>query len=248
MKRLISLAVAAASLLAGPTLAQQQAPAAAAPDKTAVEKIIRDYLMEHPEVVIEAVNEFKRRMEVQERRAAETAVKDRAQEIFNDPDSPVGGNPKGDVTVVEFFDYRCGVCKRAHPEVAELVASDKGIRMVYKEWPILGTESVFAARAALASRPQGRYLAFHNALMEARGSLDPAAVFAIAAGAGLDVNRLRKDINDPKIEAAIRKNYALAEALKIDGTPSFLIGNTLLKGARDLATMRQLVARARKGG
>lgn len=243
--RLPILAAAVAATLAAFPAAAQQAPDT--PDRTAVEKIVREYLMEHPEVIVEAIEEFKRRAEERERLAAEQAVKARADDLFRDPASPVGGNPEGDVVVVEFFDYRCGVCKNVHPLVAELVAKDPGIKRVYKEWPILGPDSIFAARAALAAHRQGRYHAFHDALMTARGALDPAAVFAIAGGAGIDVARLRKDMNAPEIEAAIRKNYELAQALNLNGTPSFLIGNTVLRGARDLDTLRDLVARARKG-
>jgi len=239
-------AAAVLAALATFPAAAQEAPAA--PDRTAVEKIVREYLMEHPEVVVEAIEEYKRRAEERERLAADQAVKARADELFRDPASPVGGNARGDVTIVEFFDYRCGVCKSVHPIVAELMKTDPGIRRVYKEWPILGPESIFAARAALAAHRQGRYLAFHDALMTARGALDPAAVFAIAGKAGIDIARLKKDMDAPEIEAAIRKNYELARALNLNGTPSFLIGDTVLRGARDLDTLRELVARARKAG
>jgi protein-disulfide isomerase len=242
-RTLAAAAMLCTALTAGPAAAQQ---GAAPPDKAAVEKIVRDYLMEHPEVIIEAVEAFKQRAAEAERLAAEQAVKSRASDIYRDPASPVGGNPKGDVVVVEFFDYRCGVCKNVHPSVTKLLADDPGIKIVYKEWPILGPESVFAARAALASRAQGKYLPFHNALMETRGRLDATIVFSIAARLGMNIDKLRRDMEDPKVNDAIRKNYALAEALKLDGTPSFLIGNSLLRGARDLDTMRALVAKARK--
>jgi len=233
--------------LAALPAAAQQAPSPV-PDREAVEKIVRDYLVRHPEVVVEALEAYKRQAQERERLAAEKAVRERADEIFRDPASPVGGNPNGDVVVVEFFDYRCGVCKSVHPLVAELIRTDPGIKRIYKEWPILGPESIVAARAALASRTQGKYLQFHDALMAAKGALDEAAVMALARKVGIDTERLRRDMKAPEIEAAIRKNFALADALHLSGTPSFLIGNTLLRGARDLDTMRALVARARKSG
>lgn len=237
----VSLACVAAML---PAAAQQEPDA----DKKAVEEIVRDYLMRHPEVIVEALQEYKRQSEERERLAAEKVISDRAAEIFRDPSSPVGGNAAGDVVLVEFFDYRCGVCKSVHPAVAELMKSDPGIRRVYKEWPILGPQSVFAAQAALASRAQGKYLVFHDALMEAKGNLTQEAVMGIARQVGLDTHRLQRDMDAPEITDAIRRNFALAEALRLNGTPSFLIGNTLLRGARDLDTMRALVARARKSG
>lgn len=242
---LFAAALALSAAAAGPAAAQSM-PAPA--DKEAFGQAVRQYLLDNPEVLLEAMEGLKAKQQQAEAEAFKSAFAARRKQIFDDPATPVGGNPKGDVTLVEFFDYRCGVCKSVHPVVAELVKTDSGIRRVYKEWPILGPESIFAARAALAAHRQGRYLAFHDALMAARGALDPAAVFSIAGKAGIDVARLKKDMDAPEIEAAIRKNYELARALNLNGTPSFLIGETVLRGARDLDTLRELVARARKPG
>lgn len=244
---LVRMTFAAAALWAacGASAAAQQEPAAI-PDREAVEAIVREYLLRHPEVIVEAIEEYKRQSEGRQQIAAEQAIRDRADELFSDPASPVGGNPDGDVVLVEFFDYRCGVCRRVHPVIEELLRTDPGLKRVYKEWPILGPDSVFAARAALASRAQGKYVAFHHALMSAGRSLDPQTVMDIAREAGLDTNTLQRDMGDPEIEAAIGRNFALAEALHLNGTPSFVIGDTLLRGARDLDTLRKLVARARK--
>jgi protein-disulfide isomerase len=240
--------VAAAVWLACSSVAAAQQEPAAIPARETVESIVRDYLLRNPEVIIEAIEEYKRQDEERQRLASEQAVRERADEIYRDPSSPIGGNPDGDVVLVEFFDYRCGVCKRVHPLVEELVKTDPGIKRVYKEWPILGPESVFAARAALASRAQGKYVEFHRALMGAKRNFDPQAVIEIARAVGLDTKRLQRDMNDPDIEAAIGRNFALAEALHLNGTPSFVIGDTLLRGGRDLDTLRELVARARKPG
>lgn len=231
-----------------PVLAQNKAPAAAL-DPAAVEKIVRDYLLKHPEVVIDAIRAFK----VQEKEREEAAVREtiaaRGDEIFNDPDSAVGGNRNGDVTLVEFFDYRCGVCKHAHPIISQLLKRDGKIRRVYKEWPILGPVSEFASRAAIASRKQGdrKYLAFHNAMMSAK-QVTRESVLALAAKVGLDTGRLERDMQSPEVDSVLGRNFALAKALQLNGTPSFIIGGTLLRGARDLDTMLSIVADERKKG
>ena len=220
---------------------------AASPDKTAVEKIVHDYLLKHPEIVIEAIEAYK--ANAKEREAAEVRreIAARRDEIYNDPESAVGGNSEGDVTLVEFFDYRCGVCKQTHPIVEELVKRDGKIRVVYKEWPILGPESVFASRAAIASRLQNarKYVAFHNALMKTR-RVTRDSVLAIAAQVGLDAKRLERDMASSDTDSVIKRNYALAEALKLNGTPSFIIGKTLLRGGRDLDTLQAIVKDERK--
>jgi protein-disulfide isomerase len=213
-----------------------------------VEKIVRDYLLKNPEIVIEAIEAYKRKQTEAEDAAVRQALAARGPELFDDPDSAVGGNPQGDVTLVEFFDYRCGVCKRVHPIITELMTRDGGIRRVYKEWPILGPDSVFASRAALAARRQGeeKYRAFHDAMMEARGALKRETVLRIAAAVGLDGKRLLADLTAPEIERALQRNFSLAEALRLNGTPSFVIGDTVLRGARDIDTLLSIVRDARK--
>jgi len=228
-----------------PAAAADSAPASP-PDAAAVEKIVHDYLLKNPEVVVKALEAYKAKAQADEMAEQRRAIDSRRDEIFKDPLSAVGGNPDGDVTLVEFFDYRCGVCKRTHPVIEELVKRDGRIRMVYKEWPILGPDSVYASQAAIASRKQdaGKYVAFHNALMTAR-RVTRDSVLAIAAKTGLDTKRLERDMMAPEVEQIIKRNYSLAQALKINGTPSFIIGNTLLYGARDLETLRQVVSDAR---
>lgn len=221
---------------------------AAKQDAKAIEKIIRDYLLKNPKIVVDALETHQRNIAVQEELAIRRTIRERRKELRHDADSVVGGNHSGDVTLVEFFDYRCGVCKRVHPIVGQLVKSDGNIRRVYKEWPILGPQSVFAARAAIASRKQGgdKYLAFHNRMMAARQALTSSAVLKLAAKSGLNPARLKRDMKAPEIDEILRRNYALAQSLKLNGTPSFLIGDTLLRGARDVDTMRNLVKEARK--
>ncbi len=172
----------------------------------------------------------------------------RQDELLNDPASPVGGNPDGDVTLVEFFDYQCPYCKRIFPSIQALLAEDRNLRYVFKEFPILGKESVFAARAALAARRQGKYLEFHTALMPARGKLTETRVMRLAEKAGLDVDRLRRDMADRTIDAMIQRNLDLADGLGIFSTPVFIIGDTQVPGAVEIDTLKILIARARQRG
>jgi protein-disulfide isomerase len=243
---LLGIAFAFGVVLGSPAWAQSSGGTSL--DPTALEKIIRDTILKNPEIVVEALEAYKRQEVAREAAAAEAAVSANREKIQRDPGSPVGGNPKGDVTLVEFFDYRCGVCKRVHPTVAALIKSDGKIRRVYKEWPILGPQSVFASRAALASREQGLYLPFHNALMEVRGALTAKRVMAAASKVGLDTKKLAIDMKDARIDLIFERNFKLARALRINGTPSFVIGDTLIKGARDIDTMRALVVDARTKG
>jgi protein-disulfide isomerase len=166
-------------------------------------------------------------------------------ELLRDPSSPVGGNPRGDVALVEFSDYNCPYCRRVARLLAEAEASDPMLRLVYKEVPILGPDSLYAAKAALAAHRQGKYVAFHRALMDAKGVASEGLVLAVAARIGLDVARLKGDIEDPSIQAVIDRNLVLARTLGITGTPSFVIGDEIVRGAVDLKTMQTLVRQAR---
>jgi protein-disulfide isomerase len=213
--------------------------------KDEFERRIRAYLLEHPEVIAEALQRLEERDRAAQASAAKSVLKARAEEILRDPDSPVGGNPDGDVTLVEFFDYNCPYCRQVAPHMAKAEASDSKLRIVYKEFPILGPVSTFAARAALAAQRQGKYVAFHRALMEAKGTLTESGVLEVAGRIGLDVVKLKADISDRRIQAAIDRNLALAQALNINGTPAFLVGEQVAPGAIDLATMERLIREAR---
>lgn len=200
-------------------------------DKAAVEQIVRDYLLAHPELILEAVDALEKKQQVEGDKAAADALKSNRAALEQNPASPVGGNPKGDVTLVEFFDYNCGYCKRTHPERAAAVKGDGKVRIVYKEFPILAPSSKEAAKAALAANRQGKYEAFHTALMTHEGRLDSDAIRAAARQVGLDVKKMEADMGDPAIEAEIRANMELAQKLGIRGTPGFVIGDTVVPGA-----------------
>ena len=215
-------------------------------NRETVENIIREYILDNPEIVVEAIQRFQEKRQRMAEEADRESLVDLHSEIHDDPDSPVTGNLDGDVTLVEFFDYRCGVCRRVHPVVRRLVRTDPGIRRVFKVWPILGPDSVVAARAALAATRQAKFREFHNALMESKSPLEPVATLRIARSIGLDVNRLQRDMDDPAILRALERNDALATRLRLEGTPAFLIGDKIVRGGRDLDSMRGLVAEARK--
>ena len=177
----------------------------------------------------------------------ERNVRKAKDELAFDPGSPVLGNPTGDVTVVEFFDYRCPYCKRTAPVIDQLVKEDGRIRRVMKEFPILGPESLFASRVALAAKAQGKYEPLHRLLIGAKGALDQDTVMKFAKEAGLDMDRLKRDINAPAIDEILKKNRELAGQLEITGTPAFIIGKEFVPGAAELDTFKTIIARARKG-
>lgn len=245
MKRLI-----AAAALSFAAVLPVQADEFSSEQKAAIDAQIRAYLLQNPEVIVEAMQVLEQRQQENARQADISKIDRLSNEILNDGYSFVAGNPDGDVTVVEFLDYRCGYCKKAHSEVKSLIESDGQIRYVIKEFPILGPESTYAARAAMAAQAQDgeRYLAFNDAMMTHQGGLDAGAVADLAAGAGLDVDRMLKDMESPRIAENIRRTYALARELEIKGTPGFVIGGQIVRGYVPYDALRELVDEARENG
>jgi protein-disulfide isomerase len=207
---------------------------------------IRDYLMNNPEVIIQSVQALEARKQREALTETQDALKARAEEIFRDPDSPVGGNPQGDATLVEFFDYNCPYCRKMSPLLIDAEKADPKLRIAFKEFPILGPNSEFAAKAALAAHRQGRYVEFHHALMAVKGTVNESVVLATAKELGLDIDRLKADMQDPAILVSIERNLALAATLRINGTPGFVIGDQILRGATELSTLQQMIGQARK--
>lgn len=216
-------------------------------DRKAIQEIVREYLISNPEVLEEAMRALHAKREAARRKVVRTVIGRNRAAIFSHPMSPVSGNPKGDVTLVEFFDYQCGYCKRSLKPMKDLLASDRKLRVVWKEFPILGPVSRFAARAAMAADKQGRYLDFHVAVMGAPAKLTEASVIATAGRLGLDVERLRRDMRDPAIENYLDETIGLARKLGITGTPAFVIGDTVVPGAVGAGHLRKLVADVRGG-
>lgn len=214
--------------------------------REAIEEIIHDYLLHNPDVLIEALHGAEDKLNREADAKAERALSERRREIFDDPATPVGGNPRGDVTIVEFFDYRCPYCKQVLPSLQALLKEDQKLRFLYKEMPVLGPQSVTAAHAALAAQRQGKYEAFHNAMMGTKVQITDETVYKVAGSVGLDVDRLKQDMSSPEIGQALKTNLALADALSIRGTPGFIVGNHIVPGAIDLDALRNMVAEARK--
>jgi len=254
--RPILLASCAALILGGAFVAagvtspfRLTAPAAAAiegGDRASFGKRVRDYLVTNPEVLVEAMQELERRQDGQRDAVAQKAIREHKTELFSDPDNPVGGNASGDVVIVDFNDYQCPYCKRAHQAIKSVVAADGKVKLIYKDLPILGEPSRIAALAALAAAKQGKHLAVHNALMEYSGKLDRDRILEIVASTGVDMAQLEKDMDDPKFKQLIDRNMALAGALGVRGTPAFVIGGQFVPGAIDADTLKQLIAEARK--
>ena len=213
-----------------------------------LEKLVREILIRNPQILVEAMQALDEQQDLRRAEAAAAAIKERKKEIVEDAASHAFGNLKGDVVLVEFFDYRCPYCKQVQPSVKALANEDKNLRIVLKELPVLGPESVTASRAAIAALrlQKDKYLAFHDAMMEFRGELDEAAVFRIAAASGLDVAKLKQGMAAPEVEAIIQRNLDLAHALGIEGTPGFVIGDKLIPGALPLEALRQVIAEQRK--
>lgn len=236
---LLFAGIAAPSVAAKPLTPEQ---------KQAVEQVIHDYLLAHPDFMIDVLRKAEAELDEQKSAGRQQAIKAHRDQLLHDPRSPVGGNPNGDVTIVEFFDYRCPYCKQMEPSLEALLKEDGKIRIVYKEFPVLGPESVYASHIALAAQQQGKYAAFHDAMMATKGKVTEEVILDVAARAGLDLAKAKAEMNAPQIEALIRSNYALADALDIQGTPAFIIGDQLVPGATDIAQLRELVAAARQSG
>jgi protein-disulfide isomerase len=235
-----------AGLMAAPVGAQDDQASKFSPaEEDAIRQLVRDYLLANPEVLMEAAQVYReRQQEMQQKQASQTLVM-RREELDRDPDSPVIGNPDGDVVVVEFFDYRCPYCVRVAEDLREVVEDDGNIRLVMKEFPILGPESMVAARMALAAEKQGKYEELHFAMMTVSGKLTEDKAFKIAEKIDLDLDQLRRDMEAPEIDAMLQRNFALAQALQINGTPAFVIGDEVVRGAIDMRALRQIVGQTR---
>jgi len=216
--------------------------------KQEMHKIIRDYLVQNPSVLREAIEALEKQAQELELARSRERIKENAELVYKSKRGFVFGNPEGNVTVVEFFDYNCGFCKRSLGDVMALVDADPNIKLILKEFPILGEGSVFASRAAIASKKQGKYWEYHLALMQHRGAIDENSAMAIAKEVGLNVDQLRKDMEDEEIAATINESMQLANAIGINGTPAFIIDDRLIPGALGLDTMQTQIAEIRKNG
>ncbi|MCA1426293.1 MULTISPECIES: DsbA family protein [unclassified Bradyrhizobium] len=219
--------------------------------RTEIEKIIKNYLVSHPEVLEEAMAELSKRQAAAETQKHQASIAQNAEAIFNSPRQVVLGNRDGDVTFVEFFDYNCGYCKRAMDDMLTIMKSDPKLKVVLKEFPVLSQGSVEAAQVGVAVRmqdPSGKkYLDFHQKLLSGRGAADKARAMQAAKEAGLDTARIEKDIASPEVRATLEENFKLAEAMGMNGTPSYVIGKQIVIGAVGVESLKEKIGIARCG-
>lgn len=199
--------------------------------KKGIESIVKDYLLAHPELFLEIQSALEVKMEKEQAEKLKSLVADNAKDLYRHPNAPVAGNPNGDITVVEFFDYNCGYCKRALGDVAKLVEKDKNIRVVFAELPIIRDESEAVSRVALAARLQGKYWEVHRELLAIKGLVNEATALKVAEKAGLDMAKLKTDMAGADVKAELDRSKELAKKMGINGTPHFLVGDRSVGGA-----------------
>ncbi len=214
-------------------------------DQKAFEQLVHDYIMDNPEVIIQAVDKYKSNEAQRQQDKTAQAVKDNLKSLTA-KSLPSIGNPDADVTVVEFFDYNCGYCKKAFPDLVNLVKSDKNVRVVFQDFPILSEDSKTAALWALAAHKQGKYFEFHQAIMKHRGPKNEANLLKIAREIGLDEVKLQKDAESKAIAKQLDKNYQIAREIGITGTPAFIVDDQFYGGYIGHAGLKQAIAAARK--
>jgi len=247
MTKILTAAGAALLMLAPPVHAEEFSSR----QKGEIENIIKDYLVNHPEVLQDAISELEKRQAAAEVEKTRSYLSTNAATVFNSPRQVVLGNPHGNVTMVEFFDYNCGYCKRAMADMLDLLKTDPNLRIVLKEFPVLGQGSVEAAKVAVAVRMQAKdgakYLEFHQKLLGGRGQADKARALAAAKETGFDMARLEADLDSPEIKASLEETLKLGEQLGLNGTPSYIVGSDVVVGAVGLDALRGKITTARGG-
>ena len=218
----------------------------------AIQQTIHDYILAHPEVIIESLQLAKSRQQEHFAATIKSKIVSLRKDLLGDAEAPVLGNPAGDVTLVEFFDYRCPYCRKVEPWVQALIKEDPNLRVVHKQFPILGPASVYAAHVALAALKQGKYTTFHNALMAKEGNIDERnihedLILQVAESVGLNIDQMKVDMSSPDVEAEIQQTTQIAKSLGLTGTPGFIVGTELVPGATDLSTLRSMVDDTRHG-
>lgn len=246
--QLIARMLVAIALACSPLPALAQMPAE---QRSAIEGVIRDYLLKNPEILQEALQELERRQQEAQKNAAANAVRSERETLLNSPNHVVVGNPKGDVTIVEFYDYNCGFCKRAVADLHAMVKADPNLRVVLKDFPVLGPDSVEASLIAVAAKNQltpERYWDFHVKLMSATGRITKDRAIAVAREFGADPLRLERDAQAPQTRQAIAETVELGDKLGLTGTPAFVIGDEIVFGAVGEDRLKSVVASVRQCG
>ena len=240
-----------AVLLALPA-APAQAQSFSDAQRSEIERIVKDYLLSHPELLQDIMNELDKRQQIAEAEKHRASIKEHGTNLFASPRQVTLGEPQGDVTVVEFFDYNCSYCKRAMSDMLDLMKDDRKLKFVLKEFPVLGEGSIQAAQVAAAVRMQDKtggkkYLEFHQKLLGGRGQADRTRALAVAKDIGLDVARIEKDMASDEVKGQLEESFKLAEALGLNGTPSYVVGSDVVVGAVGLSALKEKINGARCG-
>jgi protein-disulfide isomerase len=248
--RLLLRSTAAVLCLAAVAAAPARAQSFSDAQRGEIEKIIKEYLVAHPEVLQDAMSELEKRQNAAELEKQVAGVKQNKEVLFNSTHQVTLGNPKGDVTMVEFFDYNCGYCKKALGDMLTLLKTEPNLKVVLKEYPVLGPGSLEAAQVAVAARMQDKtgkkYLDFHQRLLGGHGPADKARALAAAKDAGFDMARLEKDMGSDEVSNTIKENMKVADAIGLNGTPSYIIGSDVVIGAQGYDVLKEKVDAARK--
>lgn len=247
IRSLLAFAALLVAIAAGPARLHAE-PVFSDDQKTAIEEIVRDYLIRNPEVIGEVMSALEKKRLAEEESQAQTALKENRDALERSALSFVAGNPDGDVTLVEFFDYNCGYCRQALADLQDLIKTDPNLRVVLKEFPILKQESLEAAKVSIAALRQGKYMEFHVAMLQSPGLADMERALSVAKKIGLDMDRVKADIASPDILEPVRESYRLAETLGLNGTPAYVIGDYVVAGAVGFDTLKENVEAARSGG
>ncbi len=258
LRSLLSTAVlfGASAALAQTTPQDTPAPAMSAPvfsdtQRQAIEAIVKDYLVKNPDVLQEAIAEGEKRAQETQKLAQAAALKESREALHNSPHGVVAGNPTGDVTLVEFFDYNCGYCRKALGDIQALIKGDPKLKVVLRDFPVLGAESLEASKLALAAKQQlkaDKMFDFHVKLLETKGRVTGERALAVAKEMGLDTARLAKDAQGPEVKAALSENMTLGDKLGLSGTPAFIIGDEVIPGAVGVDPIRKTIGDVRQCG
>lgn len=235
---LVAAVIPGAAWAADPIFSQAQ--------RDEIVRVVREALKADPSILREAVVTLQADDDAREATASRNAIKTNAKALFNNFGDPEAGNPNGDVTVVEFYDPRCPYCRKMLPDIAAMLQKDRGIRLVYKDIPVLGEASALESKAILAAQKQGAYLKMQTALMTDPAPATPTMIMEKARELGLDPLKLNEDINSTQIRDRIRANLELSRTMKVSGTPTFVIGETIIPGMADMAQLQAAIAEARK--
>lgn len=244
-------AALAGAIALAPVLALAQPASFTEGQRQAIGQIVKEYLIQNPEVLQEAMTELERRQTEGQKAAQATALRSSRETLLNSPRDIVAGNASGDVTLVEFFDYNCGYCKRALADVRGLIKADPKLRVVLKDFPVLGPDSLEASRVSLAAKQQlkgEKLFDFHTKVMETRGRVNGERALAVAKEMGLDLARLQKDMDGPDVRAALQETVKLGDQLGLSGTPAFVIGDEIISGAVGVEPLKRTVAGVRQCG